>query len=205
MTLTWCGWSLFVTSTRWCLCWWSLVRALSRCWKGSTQLCVTSCNFCCFPHPGHLFLPIDYSSQQSRVLLLPLSYLYTQFCSSTSHINALKKKKKKITYCWLRWVFIAARRLSLVAMSRGYALAAMRGAFFCCGAWALEHAGFGSCGVWALLPCQHVQSSWTRDPALQGEFLNHWTTREDPGLLLQKSFLCSSFWKELLSIHGFLK
>ncbi len=35
--------------------------------------------------------------------------------------------KKEKHYFWLCWVFVAARSLPLVAVSRGYSLAAMRG------------------------------------------------------------------------------
>ena len=56
-------------------------------------------------------------------------------------------------YFWLRWVFIAARGLSLVAASRGYS------SLQCVGfslRWLLllqsmgsRHVGFSSCGTWA--------------------------------------------------------
>ena len=75
-------------------------------------------------------------------------------------------------FFWLCWVFVAARRLSLVAPSGGYSslwCAAFSLRNFCHGAWvlgarasvvaahrlsscstrALEHVGFSSCGVWA--------------------------------------------------------
>ena len=41
---------------------------------------------------------------------------------------------------WLRWVFVAARGLSLVAVSRG----------LCCGACASHCGGFSCCGARAL-------------------------------------------------------
>ena len=57
-------------------------------------------------------------------------------------------------YFWLRWVFVAARRLSLVAASGGYSL------LWCVGFslwWLLllrstgsRSTGFSSCGSWAL-------------------------------------------------------
>ena len=57
-------------------------------------------------------------------------------------------------YFWLRWVFVAARGLSLVVVSRGYSL--LRCAGFSL-RWLLllrstgsRHAGFSSCGSWAL-------------------------------------------------------
>ena len=50
-----------------------------------------------------------------------------------------------IFFFWLRWVFVAARGLSLVAASRGYSSLAVRRLLIvvasCCGAWAL--------GAWA--------------------------------------------------------
>ena len=71
-----------------------------------------------------------------------------------------------IFYFLLRWVFIAAHGLSLVAVSGGYSslkcvgfplrwLLLLRSAgsrhagFSSCGTQALEQAGFSSCGVWA--------------------------------------------------------
>ena len=71
-------------------------------------------------------------------------------------------------YFWPRWVFVAARRLSLVAARAGAPLscgaqASHCGGFSCCGAWALGARtsvvavhGFSSCGSWAL---QHRLSS----------------------------------------------
>ena len=56
-------------------------------------------------------------------------------------------------YFWLHWVFIVARRLSLVAVSRGYSLLQCTGFPL---RWLLllrntgsRHAGFSSCGTWA--------------------------------------------------------
>ena len=63
--------------------------------------------------------------------------------------------KKKIIYLfiWLRWVFVAAHGLSLVAVSGGYSL--LRCAGFSL-QWLLllqstvsRHAGFSSCDTWA--------------------------------------------------------
>ena len=57
-------------------------------------------------------------------------------------------------YFWLLWVLLAARGLSLVVMSRGYSLVAVRGPlivgdFSCCRAQSLEHLGFSSCSMQA--------------------------------------------------------
>ena len=63
---------------------------------------------------------------------------------------------------WLRWVFVAARRFSLVAARAGATLrcgvrASHCGGFSCCRAWALGARtsvvvarGLSSCGSWAL-------------------------------------------------------
>ena len=65
-------------------------------------------------------------------------------------------------FFWLHWVFVAARGLSLVAVSRGYSFVAVRGllivvASLCCGAQALgmrasvvTALGLSICGSWAL-------------------------------------------------------
>ena len=45
-------------------------------------------------------------------------------------------------YFWLHWVFVAARGLSLVALSRGATLR--------CSAWAFHCGGFSCCGAWVL-------------------------------------------------------
>ena len=53
-------------------------------------------------------------------------------------------------YFWLRWVFVAARRLSLVAASRGYSFLRCAGFslrwLLCTGS---RRPGFSSCGTWA--------------------------------------------------------
>ena len=65
-----------------------------------------------------------------------------------------------LIYFWLRWVLIAARRLSLVVASGGYAslwcAASHCGGFSCCGARTLGARasvvvarGLSSCGSWA--------------------------------------------------------
>ena len=93
------------------------------------------------------------------------SVLYVCESVSVSQINSfvlyfilfyLFKKNKFIylIYFWLHWVFIAARGLSLVVMSRGYS------SLWCAGfslRWLLllrsagsRHAGFSSCGSQAL-------------------------------------------------------
>ena len=111
-------------------------------------------------------------------------------------------------YFWPRWVFAAARGLSLVAATLGATLhcgarASHCGGFSCCGAWALGTRasvvvvrGFGS-GVWAqqlwrtgLVAPWHVGSSRTRArtrvPCVGRRILNHCATREAPKLIFLK-------------------
>ena len=96
-----------------------------------------------------------------------------------------------LIYFWLRWVFIAARRLSLVAASGGYSLlqcvgfslrwllllrstGSRRVGFSSRGSGALER-GLSSCGAWTLL----LRGMWDLpgpglepvSPALAGRFL----------------------------------
>ena len=58
-------------------------------------------------------------------------------------------------YFWQHWVFVAAGRLSLVAVSGGYSWLRCAG-FSCCEAWALGTQasvvvarGLSNCGTWA--------------------------------------------------------
>ena len=102
-------------------------------------------------------------------------------------------------YFWLRWVFVAARGLSLVAASGGYS--SLRCARFSL-RWLLllwsmgsRCAGFSSCGsrasvLWhtGLVAPRHVGSSWTRArtrvPCIGGRILNHCSTKEAPSLFI---------------------
>ena len=109
-------------------------------------------------------------------------------------------------YFWLRWVFVAARELSLVVVSRGYS--SLWCAVFFSLQWLLmlrstgsRRAGFSSCGsraqqlwlvgsraqaqqLWhtGLVARRHVGSSRTRDrthvPCIGRRILNHCTTKE---------------------------
>ena len=75
-----------------------------------------------------------------------------------------------LTYFWLRWVFVAAHRLSLVAVSGGYS------SLQCAGfslrwlllLWSMgsRHAGFSSCGTWA-------QQLWLASSRVQAQQLWH--------------------------------
>ena len=65
---------------------------------------------------------------------------------------------RSIYFC-LRWVFVAARRLSLVVASRGYSLLQCTGFSL---QWPLllqsmgsKHAGFSSCGTWVSVVVAH--------------------------------------------------
>ena len=53
---------------------------------------------------------------------------------------------KALFIYWLCWIFVAAHRLSRVAMSEGYSLLQSMG-FSCYGAQALGSTGFSSCGT----------------------------------------------------------
>ena len=121
-------------------------------------------------------------------------------------------------YFWLRWVFVAVRRLSLVVASGGYS------SLWCAGfslLWPLllwstgsRHAGFSSCGTWAQqlwlassraqaqqlwrmgsAARRHVGSSRTRTrtrvPCIGRRILNHCSTREAlPQSLIQQLCIC---------------
>ena len=65
-------------------------------------------------------------------------------------LNSFQKLINLYIYFWLRWVFVAACRLSLVAVSRGYYSLLCCASFslrwlLCCGARALGHR-LSSCG-----------------------------------------------------------
>ena len=69
-------------------------------------------------------------------------------------------------YFWLRWVFVAARRLSLVALSGGYSFLRCTGSM---------HVGFSSCGTRAApgmwdLPGPGIEPM---SPVLAGGFLTN--------------------------------
>ena len=94
---------------------------------------------------------------------------------------------------WLRWVFVAARRLSLVVASRGYSSLQCAGFSL---RWLLllwstgsRSTGFSSCGMRAqqlwhtgLVALQHVGPSWTRAQThvsyIGRRILHHCATRE---------------------------
>ena len=93
----------------------------------------------------------------------------------------------KKNFFWLRWVFVAARRLSLVAVFR----ASHCGGFSCREAQALGLVGL------VVARAQLLRGMWDLptpgDPCSTRRIPNHWTTREAPGSILkglrQKSFL----------------
>ena len=123
-------------------------------------------------------------------------------------------------YFWLRWVFIAACRLSLVAVSGGYSSLQCAGFSLW---WLLllrsmgsRLAGFSSCGAWAqqlwltgsrvqaqqlwctgLVALQQVGSSWIRAqthvPCVGRRILNHCATREARNFSLSFFQNCSLF------------
>ena len=79
-----------------------------------------------------------------------------------------------LLYFWLLWVFIAARRFSLVAVSKGAPPCEFS-------LWALVHR-LQQLWLVGLIALWHVGSSQIRDqtrvPCIGRWILNHWTTRE---------------------------
>ena len=89
------------------------------------------------------------------------TYCHCNKYESTIH-HHFKKFILFLYLFWLRWVFVAARQLSLVAASGARAFHWQWCSGFCCGAWAFHwqwllllkstgsrRAGFSSCGTWA--------------------------------------------------------
>ena len=128
------------------------------------------------------------------------------------------------TYFWLCWVFVAARGLSLVAVSGGATL--RWGAWAYCGGFSLQSTGsrllgFSSCSARAsvvvahrlsscdtgLVALRHVESSWTRDwthvPCIGKRIPNHCATTPyffDPSSL--KVTHTEGFPRYLAKING---
>ena len=103
-----------------------------------------------------------------------------------------------LIYVWLCGVFVAASRLSLVAVHGLLIMAASL----------ISKHGLQECGLpesWRMGPFapQHVISSWTRDPTtvpcIVKWILNHWTTRKPQGhlLLLRLNRLLSVLFEHL--------
>ena len=116
---------------------------------------------------------------------------------SFSFSLSLPHFKKVFIYFWLCWVFVAARRLPLVMVSRGCSLAVVEDSLWwlllgnidsrACRLQRLRDTGFVA--PW------HVESSWTRDrtciPCIGRQFLSYRTTRKAPSLC----FYCCIFFK----------
>ena len=118
-------------------------------------------------------------------------------------------------FFWLRLVFTAAHRLSLVAVSGGYSSLQCAGFSLW---WLLflrstgsRHAGFSSCGTWAqqlwlmgLVALWHVGSSrtrdWTRAPCIGRWILNHLLYAE---LLTENTLLPGNILPIFLKCHLF--
>ena len=124
----------------------------------------------------------------------------------TTQTDFFKKFIYLFIYFWLRCVFVAVCRLSLVAASGGYSLLRCAGfsLWWLLLLWStLQVHGFSSCGMWAqqlwlagsraqaqqlwhtgLVAPRHVGSSQirarTRGPCIGRLILNHCTTREVP-------------------------
>ena len=131
------------------------------------------------------------------------------------------------SFLWMRWVFVAARGLSLVAAGGGYSSLRCEGFSL---RWLLlsrsmgsRHTGFSSCGTWAqqlwlvgsraqaqqlwrmgLVAPRHVGSSQTRAlihvPCI-GWILNHCATREAPNILYFDSQTSFFYFLSVLCIQ----
>ena len=131
---------------------------------------------------------------------MPIQFLCPFFSQSVSFVVVVIElyeffflKFILFIYFWLRWVFVAARGLSLVAASGGYSSLRCTGFSL---QWLLllrstgsKCAGFRSCGMRAqqlwlmgLVAPRHVGSSQTRArthvPCIGRWILNHCATRE---------------------------
>ena len=109
-------------------------------------------------HPTHIIvyftLITTLHTKTLNLLLPPFMFLMSQFTSFFKNL---------FIYFWLRWVFVAAGGLSLVAASGGYS------SLWCAGfsLWCLlllrstssRHAGFSSCGAQASVVVVHGLSS----------------------------------------------
>ena len=69
------------------------------------------------------------------------------------------------TYFWLRWVLVAAHRLPLVVVNRGYSLVAVSGLLIAVASLAMEHRLWGA---WASVAVAHGLSC----PVAYGVFLH---------------------------------
>ena len=144
-----------------------------------------------YDHPGGVKKRVPV-----HIILLQLYNTYLM----NNRDNELLSNCPTLGFCfvlfWLRWVFVAARRLSLVSASGGYSSLQCTGISLWW--WLLllrstgsRCAGFSSCGTRAqqlwhtgLVPQWHVGSSWTRArtrvPCISRRILNHCATREAP-------------------------
>ena len=156
-------------------------------WKGRQMTRISESRWRCFPAPQH-------SRRVATALISNLFYYL-------------------FIYFWLRWVFVAARGLSLVVVSGGYSSFRCAGfssrwllllrstgsrcaGFSSCGSWALEHR-LSSCGAWVQL----LHGMWDLpgpglepgSPALAGGFL----TTAPPGKSLCLTSLAQHFVCEI--------
>ena len=126
---------------------------------------------------NHSILPLDFKLHEGKDL-----YLFI-FKLVLFYFNILF-----ISFC-LCWVFIAACRLSLLVVSWGYSLVATLSLLVAVASLAAQALGLrlSSCSTQHLVASWHVGSSQTRDqtcgPCIGRWILNHWTSREVPGVL----------------------
>ena len=155
----------------------------------------------------NLFFYREILSFSSAFFLLQENQLCSGFLTIVLHIFHFDGLRKLFIHLWLHWVSFAARGLSLVVASRGYAGCGARashcGGFSCRGAQALGCEGVSSCGTWApklwltgsraqalqswytgLVATWHMGFSRIRDqtrvPCIGRRIHNDWATRGVP-------------------------
>ena len=117
-----------------------------------------------------------------KIHTLRLHYACLSYIISLSLFFSFPELLKKNNNLFI-WVFVAAQGLSLVKVSRGYSLDAVR--------------GFSSWSTGLVAP-RHIGSSQTtactRVSCIGRRTLNYWTTREAPHLVLIKGEAANFEW-----------
>ena len=123
---------------------------------------------------------------------------------SFSFSLSLPHFKKVFVYFWLRWVFVAARRLPLVVVSRGCSLAVVEDSFFwwlLLGTRTRERADFRGCGTqaWLLRGTQNPPGPGIEpaSPALAGKFLATGPPGKPPQFIFIVVFFFKLFYPSL--------
>ena len=133
--------------------------------------------------------------------LLPqtlLEILHNSICALLLFFSFLKNYLFYFIYLWLHWVFIAGRRLSLVAVSRGYSSLRCMGFSLW---WLLllrstgsRRAGFSSCGTWAsVVVARGLQSARLSSCGARAQLLHGMWGLPGPGLKPASPALAGGF------------